>query len=182
MGEKFIEDLELSMEKCVESFNREIATIRTGRASANMLDLIKVEYYGFPTPLKEIAQISIPEPRQLLIKPYESEIVQQVAKAIRDSNLGLAPVIEEGNVRLNIPALSEERRKEFVKMLGKAAENARVSIRNVRRNANEVIKKDKTLSEDRQRTLETNVQKSTDGYIKKIDDAQKAKEKEIMTI
>ena len=170
------------MEKAISSLKKEFANVRTGRANPAMLDLIKVDYYGFPTPLKEIAQILIPEPRQILIKPYEPESTKDVAKAIRDSNLGLAPVIDEGSVRLNIPQLSEERRKEFVKLLGKLSENAKVSIRNVRRNANETIKKDKSMGEDRQRSLENDVQKSTDNFIKKIDDASKAKEKEIMTI
>ena len=149
MPEKFIEDLELSMQKCVDSYLREIATIRTGRASAAMLDLIKADYYGFPTPLNQLCAITIPEPRQLLLKVYDNTAVAAIQKAIINSNLGLAPVVDGMSIRLTIPALSEDRRKEFVKMLGKTSEGARVAVRNVRRNANEAIKKDKAMSEDR---------------------------------
>lgn len=182
MAEKFIEDLELSMQRCVDSYLKEISTIRTGRASSAMLDLIKVEYYGFPTPLIELAQVTIPEPRQIMIKPYDPSSLKDIAKAIKDSSLGLVPNDDGSCIRLNIPALSEERRKEFVKLLGKYSEGARVAIRNVRRNANDMIKKDKGLSEDRARNLENDVQKSTDKFIKKVDEAQKAKEKELLTI
>lgn len=182
MAEKFIEDLEMSMDKCVESYKKEIGTIRTGRASPAMLDLVKVDYYGFPTPLIELAQVTIPEPRQMVIKPYDPSSLKDIARAITNSTLGLVPNDDGTCIRLNIPALSEERRKEFVKLLGKMSENARVAIRNVRRNANEMIKKDKAMSEDRQRNLESDVQKSTDKFIKMVDEAQKAKEKEIMTI
>lgn len=182
MADKFIEDLELSMQKAVDSFNKELLTIRTGRANSSMLDLVKVEYYGFMTPLNELAQVTIPEPRTLMIKPFDPESLKAIAKAITDSNLGLVPNDDGTVIRLNIPALSEERRKEFVKLLGKIAENARVAVRNIRRNANESIKKNKEMSEDTQRRLEQDVQKSTDKFIKIVDDAQKAKEKEIMTI
>ena len=182
MAEKFIEDLEMSMQKCVDSYLREISTIRTGRASAGMLDLIKADYYGFPTPLNQLCSITIPEPRQLLLKVYDTSAIGAIQKAITNSNLGLVPVVDGATIRLTIPALSEERRKEFVKLLGKTSEGARVAVRNVRRNANEAIKKDKAMSEDRQRSLENDVQKSTDKFIKMIDDAQKVKEKELMTI
>jgi len=180
--DKFIEDLEMSMNKCVDSFNKEISTIRTGRANAAMLDMIKPNYYGFPTPLNQIANITVPEPRQLLLKVFDPTAIPEVVKAITNSTLGLAPVVDGDTVRLTIPALSEERRKEYVKTLGKVSEGARVSIRNVRRNANDAIKKDKSLSEDEQRKKEQEVQKSTDKFIKIVDDAQKAKEKELMTI
>lgn len=182
MAEQFIENLEASMQKSVESFKRDIATIRTGRADAAILDLVKVEYYGFPTPLREIASITIPEPRQIMIKPYEKEVLKNIEKAIQASNLGLVPNNDGTVIRLNIPALSEERRREYVKLLGKYAEGAKVAIRNLRRNANETIKKDKSVSEDRQRYLETEVQKKTDEIIKKVDELAKIKEKELMTI
>jgi len=182
MAEQFIENLEASMQKSVESFKRDIATIRTGRADAAILDLVKVEYYGFPTPLREIASITIPEPRQIMIKPYEKEVLKNIEKAIQASNLGLVPNNDGTVIRLNIPALSEERRREYVKLLGKYAEGAKVAIRNLRRNANEAIKKDKGVSEDRQRYLETEVQKKTDEIIKKVDELAKIKEKELMTI
>ena len=182
MAEQFIENLEASMQKSVESFKRDIVTIRTGRADAAILDLVKVEYYGFPTPLREIASITIPEPRQIMIKPYEKEVLKNIEKAIQASNLGLVPNNDGTVIRLNIPALSEERRREYVKLLGKYAEGAKVAIRNLRRNANETIKKDKSVSEDRQRYLETEVQKKTDEIIKKVDELAKIKEKELMTI
>ena len=182
MADQFIENLSLSMQKSVDSFLKEIASIRTGRANSSILDTIKVEYYGFPTPLVEIAQVSVPEPRQIMIRPYEKESLKLIEKAIINSNLGLVPSNDGTVVRLNIPALSEERRKEYVKTLGKIAENARVSIRNIRRNANESLKKDKSVSEDRVRYLEGEVQKTTDSFIKKVDEAAKAKERDIMTI
>ena len=182
MAEQFIENLEASMQKSVESFKRDIATIRTGRADAAILDLVKVEYYGFPTPLREIASITIPEPRQIMIKPYEKEVLKNIEKAIQASNLGLVPNNDGTVIRLNIPALSEERRREYVKLLGRYAEGAKVAIRNLRRSANESIKKDKSVSEDRQRYLETEVQKKTDEIIKKVDELAKIKEKELMTI
>ena len=182
MAEQFIENLDASMQKSVESFKRDISTIRTGRADASILDLIKVEYYGFPTPLREIASITIPEPRVIMIKPYEKESLKGIEKAIQVSNLGLVPNNDGTFIRLNIPALSEERRKEYVKLLGKYCENAKVAIRNLRRNANDMIKKDKSLPEDRQRYLENEVQKKTDEIIKKVDELAKIKEKELMTI
>lgn len=180
--DKFIEDLEVSMQKCVDAYMKEISTIRTGRANASMLDLIKPLYYGFPTPLNQLCTITTPEPRQLLLKVFDNGAIAAISKAITDSNLGLVPVVDGMNIRLTVPALSEDRRKEFVKLLGKLSEGARVSIRNVRRTANENIKKDKSISEDRARNLEQDVQKSTDKFIKMVDEAQKAKEKELMTI
>ena len=182
MANEFVESLKNHMQKSVDSFQHEISVIRTGRASSSMLDLIKVEYYGFPTPLNEIAQIMIPEPRQIMIKPYERESLSLIEKAIRDSNLGLAPNNDGTVIRLNIPALSEERRKEYCKLCGKLSEAAKVSIRNIRRNANETLKRDKTMPEDQRRRVEQDVQKATDEYIKKIDQLAAAKEKEIMTI
>jgi len=182
MANEFVESLKNHMQKSVDSFQHEISVIRTGRASSSMLDLIKVEYYGFPTPLNEIAQIMIPEPRQIMIKPYERESLSLIEKAIRDSNLGLAPNNDGTVIRLNIPALSEERRKEYCKLCGKLSEAAKVSVRNIRRNANETLKRDKTMPEDQRRRVEQDVQKATDEFIKKIDQLAAAKEKEIMTI
>ena len=182
MANEFVESLKNHMQKSVDSFQHEISVIRTGRANASMLDLVKVEYYGFPTPLNEIAQIMIPEPRQLMIKPYERESLSLIEKAIRDSNLGLVPNNDGTCIRLNIPALSQERRKEYCKLCGKLSEAAKVSIRNIRRNANETLKRDKSMPEDQRRRVEQDVQKATDEFIKKIDQLAAAKEKEIMTI
>ena len=182
MANEFVESLKNHMQKSVDSFQHEISVIRTGRANASMLDLVKVEYYGFPTPLNEIAQIMIPDPRQLMIKPYERESLSLIEKAIRDSNLGLVPNNDGTCIRLNIPALSQERRKEYCKLCGKLSEAAKVSIRNIRRNANETLKRDKSMPEDQRRRVEQDVQKATDEFIKKVDQLAAAKEKEIMTI
>ena len=182
MANEFVESLKNHMQKSVDSFQHEISVIRTGRANASMLDLVKVEYYGFPTPLNEIAQIMIPEPRQIMIKPYERESLALIEKAIKDSNLGLVPNNDGTCIRLNIPALSQERRKEYCKLCGKLSEAAKVSIRNIRRNANETLKRDKSMREDQRRRVEQDVQKATDEFIKKVDQMASAKEKEIMTI
>ena len=169
-------------EREVDNLMKEFATIRTGRANAAILDRISVEYYGFMTPLKEISQITTPEARVIMIKPYEQEALKMIEKAIKDSNIGLNPNNDGTVIRLNVPALTEERRKEIVKSLGKTCEEARVAIRNARRDANETLKRDKSLPEDQRKRDEKEVQKITDEFIKKIDDAAKAKEKEIMTV
>lgn len=170
------------MSRVLDNLAKEFATIRTGRANAAVLDRISVEYYGFMTPLKEISQITTPEARVIMIKPYEQEALKMIEKAIRDSNIGLNPNNDGTVIRLNVPALTEERRKEIVKSLGKTCEEARVAIRNARRDANETLKRDKSLPEDQRKRDEKEVQKITDEFIKKIDDAAKAKEKEIMTV
>ena len=170
------------MSRVIDNLSREFATIRTGRANASVLDRISVEYYGFMTPLKEISQITTPEARVIMIKPYEQAALKMIEKAIMDSNIGLVPNNDGQVIRLNVPALTEERRKEIVKSLGKITEEARVAIRNTRRDANETLKRDKTLPEDQRKRDEKEVQKITDEYIKKIDDMAKAKEKEIMTV
>lgn len=170
------------MNRVLDNLAKEFATIRTGRANAAVLDRISVEYYGFMTPLKEISQITTPEARVIMIKPYEQEALKMIEKAIRDSNIGLNPNNDGTVIRLNVPALTEERRKEIVKSLGKTCEEARVAIRNARRDANETLKRDKSLPEDQRKRDEKEVQKITDEFIKKIDDAAKAKEKEIMTV
>ena len=170
------------MSRVLDNLMKEFATIRTGRANAAILDRISVEYYGFMTPLKEISQITTPEARVIMIKPYEPEALKMIEKAIKDSNIGLNPNNDGTVIRLNVPALTEERRKEIVKSLGKTCEESRVAIRNARRDANETLKRDKSLPEDQRKRDEKEVQKITDEFIKKIDDAAKAKEKEIMTV
>ena len=170
------------MNRVLDNLMKEFATIRTGRANAAILDRISVEYYGFMTPLKEISQITTPEARVIMIKPYEQDALKMIEKAIKDSNIGLNPNNDGTVIRLNVPALTEERRKEIVKSLGKTCEESRVAIRNARRDANETLKRDKTLPEDQRKRDEKEVQKITDEFIKKIDDAAKAKEKEIMTV
>ena len=139
------------MSRVLDNLAKEFATIRTGRANAAVLDRISVEYYGFMTPLKEISQITTPEARVIMIKPYEQEALKMIEKAIRDSNIGLNPNNDGTVIRLNVPALTEERRKEIVKSLGKTCEEARVAIRNARRDANETLKRDKSLPEDQRK-------------------------------
>ena len=174
-------NLSASMQKTVDTFVKEMGAIRTGRANTSILDLVKVEYYGFPTPLVEIAQVSTPEPRMIMIKPYEKEALAMIEKAIIASNIGLNPNNDGSVIRLNIPALTEERRKEYTKLLGKLSEEAKVAIRNIRRNYNDNVKKN-TASEDQRKREENEIQKVTDEFIKKIEQLQSAKEKEIMTI
>jgi ribosome recycling factor len=174
-------NLSASMQKTVDTFVKESGAIRTGRANSSILDLVKVDYYGFPTPLLEISQVSTPEPRVILIKPYEKEALPMIEKAILASNIGLNPSNDGNFIRLNIPALTEERRKEFIKLLGKLAEEAKVAIRNIRRTYNDNAKKN-APSEDQRKRDETEIQKVTDEFIKKIEQLQSAKEKEIMTI
>ena len=174
-------NLSASMQKTVDTFVKEIGAIRTGRANSSILDLVKVDYYGFPTPLLEISQVSTPEPRVILIKPYEKEALPMIEKAIQTSNIGLTPNNDGNVIRLNVPALTEERRKEFIKLLGKLAEEAKVAIRNIRRTYNDNVKKN-APSEDQRKRDEVEIQKVTDEFIKKIEQLQSAKEKEIMTI
>lgn len=174
-------NLSASMQKTVDTFVKEMGAIRTGRANTSILDLVKVEYYGFPTPLVEIAQVSTPEPRMIMIKPYEKEALAMIEKAIIASNIGLNPNNDGSVIRLNIPALTEERRKEYTKLLGKLSEEAKVAIRNIRRTYNDNVKKN-TASEDQRKREENEIQKVTDEFIKKIEQLQSAKEKEIMTI
>lgn len=171
-----------AMQKSVESFGRDLNNVRTGRANASILDVVKVDYYGFPTPLNEVASISIPEPSVIMVKPYEKESLGQIETAINKAGIGLVPNNDGTVIRLNIPALTEERRKEFVRLVGKMAEGSRVAVRNIRRNYLDNVKKDKSISEDQRKRFEVDMQKVTDEFIKKIDDAAKAKEKDIMTI
>ena len=185
MAEKFIEDLEMNMDKCVESYKKEISTIRTGRASPAMLDLVKVDYYGFPTPLIELAQITIPEPRQMVIKPYDPSSLKDIARAITNSTLGLVPNDDGTCIRLNIPALSEERRKEFVKDVKTKGENSKVAMRNIRRDAMDQLKKmekDSLITEDDLKKYSDDVQKLLDKEIAKVDQEIATKEKLIMEI
>jgi ribosome recycling factor len=174
-------NLSAAMQKTVDTFVKENGAIRTGRANSSILDLVKVDYYGFPTPLLEISQVSTPEPRVILIKPYEKEALPMIEKAIQTSNIGLTPNNDGNVIRLNVPALTEERRKEFIKLLGKLAEEAKVAIRNIRRTYNDNAKKN-APSEDQRKRDEVEIQKVTDEFIKKIEQLQSAKEKEIMTI
>lgn len=180
--DNLIEQTKSKMAKSVESFEGELSTVRTGVASASILDRIEVMYYGFKTPLNQVASISVPEPRMLLIKPYEKSTLKDIEKAIVEANIGLTPNNDGTVVRIIIPALTEERRKELCKQVSRYAEDAKVSIRNIRRDANDTVKKNKEVSEDSRKGLETDIQKLTDEFVKKIDLIAKDKEKDIMSI
>ncbi len=180
--DNLIELTKSKMSKSVESYESELATVRTGIASASILDRIEVMYYGFKTPLNQVASISVPEPRMLMIKPYEKNTLKDIEKAIVEANIGLTPNNDGSLIRIIIPALTEERRKELCKQVSRYAEDAKVSIRNIRRDANDTIKKNKEASEDTKKGLENDVQKLTDEFTKKIDSIAKDKEKDIMSI
>jgi ribosome recycling factor len=173
------------MDNAIGAFSRELASIRAGRANASLLDRITVDYYGAPTPLNQMAGISVPEARLLAIQPYDKTTLGDIEKAIMKSDIGITPSNDGTIIRLAIPALTEERRKEIVKTVKKEAEESKVVIRNVRRDANEEFKKlekNAEITEDELHRNGDEIQKLTDSYIKKIDDLAKAKEDEIMEI
>lgn len=176
-----IELLKEDLESKIEALRRSLATLRTGRASAKMLDGIQCEYYGDKIPLNQIASVQVPEPRQLLIKPYDRNDIKSIVAALNASNIGITPINDGNVVRLNVPALTEERRREIAKTAKKYAEEGKVAIRNCRRDALDMIK-DAEYPEDMQKKLEAEVQKLTDEYCKKADEEFTSKEKEIMTI
>ena len=176
---------EEKMMKTVENLEGEYATIRAGRANPNILNKIKVEYYGVPTPMQQLANITVPEARTLMIAPWEPSLVKAIEKAILNSDLGLTPNNDGKNIILNFPELTEERRKEIVKDIKKKGENAKVAIRNVRRDANDAIKKMEKagdISEDELKTNEDKIQKMTDKYVGLIDKAIEKKSTEILTV
>jgi ribosome recycling factor len=178
---------EEKMSKALDVLRKEFASLRTGRASLGMLDGITVDYYGTPTPLNQVANMAVPDPRQITIQPWEAKMLGEIEKAILKSDVGLTPSNDGKIIRLNIPILTEERRQQIVKHARKLAEDARVAIRNIRRDVNDEIKKkskdkDAHVSEDETKKLQDEIQKTTDVYIKKIDDLLSHKEKEIMTV
>ena len=170
------------MNKSIDNYKVNLSSLRTGRASASMLNGVLVDYYGSPTPVNQIASISSPEPRQLLIKPYDKNDVKNIVAAIHASNLGLNPINEGTVIRLIIPVLTEDRRKEIVKQARKYAEEAKVAVRNIRRDYMDILKIDDSYSEDLQRRAQDDIQKVTDEAIKNIDTILQEKEKEIMSI
>ena len=175
----------LKMDKAIEVFSKELSSLRTGRANASMLDLIKVDVYGQKMPINQIGSITTPEPRMINIQIWDSNNVQLVDAAIQKSDLGLNPQIDGQLIRLPIPELNEERRSELKKIIKSIGEKCKVSIRNIRREANEDLKKllkDKEISEDEEKIQEKKVQSITDEHIKSVDDRVALKEKEIMTI
>lgn len=175
-------EAEEKMEKTIESLKNNYSTLRTGRAVASMLDRIEIDYYGSMTPINQLSSITIPEPRQLLIKPYDKNDLKAIVAAINASDLGLNPINDGTCVRLVFPPLTEERRKELAKLAKKYAEDGKVAIRNIRRDAMDDVKKDSSFTEDSRKIEEEEIQKLTDTYVKKIDEVYAQKEKDIMTI
>lgn len=179
------EELRENMEKGIRVLEKSFSKVRTGRASLALLDGIKVEYYGVPTPLNQVANLSIPESRMILISPWDSGIIGIIEKSIQKSELGLMPMNDGKLIRINIPPLTEERRKELVKVVRKMAEECKINLRNARREANDQLKslkKDNEIPEDDFFHLQDDVQKMTDKYIEKTDSILALKEKEIMEI
>jgi ribosome recycling factor len=173
------------MHGAIDALKKEFGSVRTGRATLSLLDGMTVDYYGTPTPLQQLASLSIPESRQIAIQPWETKIIPEVEKAILKSDLGLTPMNDGKMIRINIPILTEERRKQLVKVVRKRAEEAKVAVRGIRRDSNDELKKfekEKHLSEDVVKKEQEEVQKITDAFIKKIDEILGHKEKEIMEV
>ena len=177
-----IKHVEEKMNKAIAALENNLTKVRTGRANPNLLDHIEVNYYGCPTPINQIASISVQEGKTLVIKPYDASSLKDIEKAINASDIGLPPLNDGTVVRITMPVLTEETRKGFCKDIAKYAEETKVAIRNIRRDDNDEIKKDKTLPEDTAKDLQDQVQKLTDKFVEKTDAVAKAKEKEVMTI
>ncbi|HLS20382.1 MAG TPA: ribosome recycling factor [Bacillota bacterium] len=182
---EYMKQMREKMEQSIQAFTRNLATVRAGRANTSLLDTVTVEYYGTYTPLNQLATVSAPEARLLVVTPFDKSAIDNVEKAILKADLGLTPSNDGNVIRINIPALTEERRKELTRIVGKYAEEARIQVRNARREANEAYRKAEKsgeLTEDELRTAENNVQKETDAYIEKIEELAKNKEEEIMEV
>ncbi len=185
MVEEIFEDLKDRMGKSIESLKREYSRLRTGRASISLLDGIRVSYYDTPTPLNQMASLAVPEPRLIVIQPWDKTAIEDIEKAILKSELGLTPINDGKVIRISIPPLTEERRKELVKVARKMSEENKVAIRNIRRDANEMLKdlkKEKEITEDDLYRSQEEVQKATDQFISQVDELCAAKEKEILEI
>jgi len=185
MLKELSEETKRRMDKSMEVLQKELASVRTGRASLSLLDHIRVDYYGTPTPLNQVANLAVPEPNLITVQPWETPMLEKIEKAIRSSDLDLNPANDGKILRLPIPSLTEERRKSLVKQVGKIAEESRTAIRQVRRDVNDRLKKllkDKAISEDDEKRALKEVQDLTDAHIKKGDDAVKKKEQELMTV
>ncbi len=173
------------MSRAIEALKKDFSSIRTGRASLSLLDGVMVNYYNTLTPLQQLASLSIPESRQIAIQPWDQKVIPELEKAILKSDLGLTPINDGKTIRINIPLLTEERRKHLVKMVKKKAEEAKIAIRNIRRDTNEELKKlekEKHISEDIVKKSQEEIQKLTDSYIAKVDEVLANKEKEIMEV
>ena len=176
---------EEKMQKTLEALKREFASLRAGRATPSLLDKVMVDYYGTPTPVNQVAKVSVPEPRMIVIQPWEKTLMKELEKAILKSELGLTPNSDGNAIRLTIPQLTKERREELKKAVNKKAEEAKVALRNLRRDANEAIKKlekNKEIAEDDSKKGQEDMQKLVDKYVKMVDSVKAGKEKEIMEV
>lgn len=185
MNEDVLKELKARIDKTIEDLKKDLAKIRTGRASTAMLDGITVSYYGTPTPLTGVASLSVPEPRLIVIKPWEKAQLKEIEKAINEANLGITPMNDGEVIRLPMPAMTEERRKEIAKQVKAKGEEHKVAIRNIRRDANEKLKqllKDKKITEDDNKRTGEKVQKETDGGVTRVDEVVTKKEKEVMEV
>lgn len=182
---EFVKEAEVRMQKTIDSVKADFASVRAGRANAAVLDRIQVEYYGSPTPLNQVASISSPDPRQLVIQPWDGSLLREIEKAIQTSELGINPQNDGKIIRLTFPQLTEERRKDLTKQVRKYAEGGKVAIRNIRRDAMDKIKaakKKSEITEDDAKDFEKKLQDATDKYIKKVDELAAEKEKELMSV
>ena len=182
MSEENISD---SMQKTIDNFEENLSEIRAGRANPNILNKVMVEYYGTPTPINQVASVSVPEARLIVIQPWDKTILMQIQKAIEAANIGINPTNDGQVIRLIFPDMTEERRMELVKQVKKMAEEAKIAVRNIRRDEMDDAKtklKNNEISEDEERAMENNIQKTTDDFIAKIDSISEKKEKEIMTV
>ena len=180
-----VKDLKTRIDRTLEDLKKELSKIRTGRASLSVLEGVRVNYYGTPTPLTGVASLAVPEPRLITIKPWEKGLIKEIEKALGEANLGLTPMNDGELIRLPIPPLTEERRKDIAKQVRTKGEDHRVAVRNERRDANERLKgllKDKKVSEDESKRTETRIQKETDGGITQVDQIVQKKEKEVMEV
>lgn len=178
-------DLQTSLEQSISSMATQLSRVRTGRANASLLDSIKVDYYGAPTPLNQLGQVSTPEARLLQIQPFDKQMIGEIEKAILSSNLGVTPSNDGNLIRIPFPLLTEERRKEIAKDVKKIGEDAKISIRAARRDQNEIVKKSekaKEISEDESKRLQSEIQNTIDEYVKKVDKVIADKEKEVLSI
>lgn len=185
MTKDVIKNMSAHMDKTIEALRKEYQKVRTGRASTSLLDDLRVDYYGTPTPISQLATLAVPEPRTITLQPWEAKIIPAIEKAILNANLGLTPSNDGRVIRLNLPPLTEERRREIVKQLRKLAEDAKVAVRNIRRDTNDELKKlekDKKITEDDLKRAEKEVQDVTNGHVTKIDEVLVHKEKEVMEV
>ncbi len=185
MTKDIINGAEDKFKKSLDGLKKEYASLRAGRATPSLLDKVMVDYYGSPTPVNQMANVSVPEPRMIMIKPYDPKSLKDIEKAIQKSDLGITPNSDGAAIRLAIPQPTQERRKELVKVVGKKAEDVKVAMRNIRRDVNEVVKKmekNKEITEDDRKQGQEKIQKLLDKYIKLVEDTKAAKEKEVMEV